>query len=386
MTPPDPVQAFERAFAGRVGQSHAVSVTYARLGLRFLLDALGVRAGDEVIISALTCRVVVLAIQSAGCRPVYADLSSGGLNISAGSVKDRLTTRTRAIVFQHTYGTSTGLDAVADLARQHGIPLIEDCAQRLPPASSTRDSGARGIASIWSHNFRKPLPVGAGGCVVTADEALAGLVRKARDAGPVRSAMSEFQWQVTRVAYLTLLRPSTYWPLWSLHRRLRGDHEPKPLPEVIRQEVTSLPVRISSRQAEWGLRGLEEADRRLDHAEDLSSRYEAALHDVSSIGRVPAALDSPLYYYPVLARNKTALLDAARRRRMELIAWPLSTPIYPIERQTELAQSEYVLGSCPAAEDRARTLCGLPVDLMTTPRHAQGLIELLHEIDSGDGQ
>ena len=108
----DPVQAFEHALASRLCREHVVSVTFARLGLRFLLEALGLRTGDEVIVSGLTCRVVVLAIQAAGGKPVYADLlSSGTLNMDAGSVAARLTPRTRAIVFQHTYGMSDGLEA-----------------------------------------------------------------------------------------------------------------------------------------------------------------------------------------------------------------------------------------------------------------------------------
>jgi len=384
VTPSDPVTAFEHAFAARVGQPYAVSVTYARLGLRMLLDALGIRPGDEVIVSALTCRVVVLAIQSAGCRPVYADLqSSGALNMDASSVAGRLTSRTRAIVFQHTYGTHTGLDAIVDLASRRGIPLIEDCAHCLPPSSPSQGVGARGIASIWSHNFRKPMPLGAGGCVVTGDEHLAGLIRKVRDAGPVRSPLGELQWQLTRVAYDAVLSPSRYWPLWTLNRRLRRNQERQTLQDSIREEVTSLPVRISSRQAEWGLRGLRDADRRVAHAGQLSSQYDGALGDLSTIQKVPAATKSPLYYYPVLARYKDALLDAARRRRMELIAWPLSTPIYPIERQSELAQSEYAMGSCPDAEERARTLCGLPVDLQATKGSAQNLIDLLRAVDAG---
>lgn len=383
MTPRDPVHAFERALAAHLGQTQVVSVTYARLGLRLLLEALGLRPGDEVIVSGLTCRVVVLAIQAAGLHPVYADLSSGVLTIDADSVTDRLTPRTRAIVFQHTFGTGHGLDAVADIAGQRGIPLIEDCAHCLPPAPGARGAGARGIASIWSHNFRKPMPVGAGGSVATSDENLAALVRKMRDAGQTRSTTGELRWLLTRVAYETLLRPSTYWPLWTLARRLRGDHQQKSLQQSIREEVTSLPIRISARQAEWGLRGLEHAARRVQHAAELAHAYDAALGDLSSIDQVPGAAAWPLYYYPILAHRKPELLDAARRRRIELIAWPLSTPIYPIERQTELAQSEYVSGSCPNAEERARMLCGLPVDLMTTTRGAQNLMDLLREVDAG---
>ena len=383
MTPSDPVTAFERAFAARVGQPHAVSVTYARLGLRLLLEALGLRPGDEVIVPALTCRVVVLAIQSTGCRPVYADLlSSGALNLDAASVARQLTPRTRAIVFQHTYGTSAGLDAVADIAGTHSIPLIEDCAQCLPPASNAPGPGARGIASIWSYNFRKPMPAGAGGSVVTSDEHLASLVRQARDRGPVRTALDEFRLRATHAAYQALMSPATYWILWSMARRLRGDQEGRLLQQAIREEVMALPMRVSPRQAEWGLRGLTDADRRVQHADELARLYDHALRGVSTVRQVPGAVSSPLYYYPVLATDKNALLDAARRQRLELVAWPLTTPIYPVESASGLAQCEYTPGSCPVAELRAAALCGLPVDLMTTRRGAQNLIDLIRVLDT----
>lgn len=377
------VEEFEHALAARLGRDHVVSVTYARLGLRLLLEALGVRAGDEVVLSGLTCRVVVLALQSAGFRPVYADLAPGALHIDADSVQRRLTPRTRAILFQHTFGVTAGLDAVLDLARQRGIPLIEDCAHCLPPTSSAKGVGTRGLASIWSHNFRKPMPVGAGGCVAISDSDLAQRIRTARNAGPTRSPAAELSWQLTRVAYGALLRPSTYWPLWTLNRNLRGDHQQKSLKEAIDQEVTRLPVRISARQAAWGLRALRDADHRVHHANELSRTYHAALEGLATIRQVPGVMNSPLYYYPVLASNKPALLEAARRRRLELIAWPLTTPIYPIERTVELEQSEYVPGSCPNAEETANALCGLPVDLMATRKSAERLIGLLREFEAG---
>ena len=90
-------------------------------------------------------------------------------------------------------------------------------------------------------------------------------------------------------------------------------------------------------------------------------------------------MHSPLYYYPILATHKPALLEAARRRRLELIAWPLSTPIYPIERVAELEQSEYTPGSCPHAELTANSLCGLPVALTSSRASAERLIALLRE-------
>lgn len=377
------VEAFEQALAARLGRDHVVSVTYARLGLRLLLEALGVRAGEEVVLSGLTCRVVVLALQSVGIRPIYADLAPDSLHIDADSVARRLTPRTRAILFQHTFGVTTGLDAVLALAEQRGIPLIEDCAQCLPAASGVNRAGARGLASIWSHNFRKPLPVGAGGCVATWDGELAERIRARRNAGHTRSTLGELRWSLTGVAYGALLRPSMYWPLWTLNRQIRGDHRQKSLRETIEQEVTHLPVRISARQADWGLRALDDVDRRVQHAAELAGMYHTALGALASIRRVTGAMDSPLYYYPVITSNKPALLEAARRRRLELIAWPLSTPIYPIERTVELEQSEYVPGSCPNAEAIATALCGLPVDLMATRHNAERLIELFRGMDTG---
>lgn len=385
MSSRDPVEEFEQALASRMGQDHVVSVAYARLGLRLLLDALGLRPGDEVILSGLTCRVVVLALQSAGFRPVYADLAPGALHVDADSVAGRITPRTRAILFQHTYGVTTGLDAVLAHAQQRGIPLIEDCAHCLSPTGAGKHVGARGLASIWSHNFRKPMPVGAGGCVATSDSELAERIRARRNLGTTRSPLGELRWGLTRVAYRALLRPSTYWPLWTLNRQLRGDDRQKSLREAIDQEITRLPIRISSRQATWGLRALEAADHRIQHAAELAGMYHTALAGMTSIRRVAGAMDSPLYYYPVIARHKPALLNAARRKRLELIAWPLTTPIYPIERTVELEQSEYVPGSCPNAESMANALCGLPVDLMATRRNSQRLIELLREVDAGGG-
>ena len=110
--------------------------------------------------------------------------------------------------------------------------------------------------------------------------------------------------------------------------------------------------------------------------------YDDALRGVPSVRQVPGAVSSPLYYYPVLASDKNALLDAARRQRLELVAWPLTTPIYPVESASGLAQCEYTPGSCPEAELRAAALCGLPVDLMTTSGGAQELIDLIRALDT----
>jgi dTDP-4-amino-4,6-dideoxygalactose transaminase len=169
--------------------------------------------------------------------------------------------------------------------------------------------------------------------------------------------------------------------LWSLHRRLRGDHQLRTLPEAIADEVTTLPVRISSRQAAWGLEGLRTAGERVRHSRHLTMLYLEGLPGLQTIRLVSAAENFPLYYFPILTSRKQQLLDAARRARHEIIAWPLTTTIYPIERTEELVQSDYVPGSCPQAEQTAASLCGLPVDLPTDERRVARLIEFLRRFD-----
>jgi dTDP-4-amino-4,6-dideoxygalactose transaminase len=87
----------------------------------------------------------------------------------------------------------------------------------------------------------------------------------------------------------------------------------------------------------------------------------------------------PLYYFPVLVRNKSALVQAARRRGIEIIAWPRSPPIYPIEDAARLPQYGYEPGSCPVADATAGRLVGLPTHRRISARHLARIVELLRD-------
>ena len=90
----------------------------------------------------------------------------------------------------------------------------------------------------------------------------------------------------------------------------------------------------------------------------------------------------PLYFFPVLTLEKERLLDAARARHLELVAWPIRTPIYPVESESALPRYAYMPGSCPRAEELARCLVGLPTDFGAQERERKALIELLRVHDA----
>jgi dTDP-4-amino-4,6-dideoxygalactose transaminase len=118
-------------------------------------------------------------------------------------------------------------------------------------------------------------------------------------------------------------------------------------------------------------------ERIVEHRRAACRDYAAALANVPGLELPIADSGRPLYYFPVFVERKDELLETARRRRIELVAWPIKTVIYPIEDAALLPNYGYLPGSCPVAERVAGKLVGLPTDQVTTPRHRAAVVDLL---------
>ena len=230
----DSLISYEKKMAKLVRANHAIAFGYARHGLINIFEAAGLKAGDEIILSPLTCKVVSLAILSRKLKPVYADISQDSLNLSPESVSKQISSNTRAIIFQHTYGNYKGIEAINIIAREKKILLVEDCAQCLPFCLNGRAPGKWGQASVFSNNLRKPLPAGSGGLVTTNNEELAGKIRKLRDALCQRGKISELALRMEILIHKLLLRPVTYWPFYELNRMVSSVHSSKCLESEIK--------------------------------------------------------------------------------------------------------------------------------------------------------
>ena len=147
-------ETYEAQFSQKVGVRRAIAFSHARTALRAILAACrigGNKAGDEVVLSPLTCKVVPLTLLSRNIKLRYADISISSLNLDPFSVKASIGSKTRAILFQHTYGNSNGVEEIAKLAIEKGIPLLEDCAQCLPVRTAGKTPGEYGKAAIFSN-------------------------------------------------------------------------------------------------------------------------------------------------------------------------------------------------------------------------------------------
>jgi dTDP-4-amino-4,6-dideoxygalactose transaminase len=160
---------FEKEFAAWVGTEYAVAVTNGTLALDLALKALGISPGDEVIVTPRTFFASASCIVNAGAIPVFADVDRDSQNITAETVKAVLTPRTRAIICVHLAGWPCDMDPIMALAEQHGLFVIEDCAQAHGARYKGRMVGSIGHIGAWSFCQDKIMTTGGEGGMVTTN-------------------------------------------------------------------------------------------------------------------------------------------------------------------------------------------------------------------------
>jgi len=177
------VVAFEASVAAYVGASHAIATTSATTALHLALAALGVGPGDEVIVPDFTFPATANVVVQLGARPVLVDVNVETFNVDPAAVKRAVGPRTRAIMPVHAFGLMAPLESVVEIARDHGIPVIEDAACALGATRAEVKAGTGGTAGCFSFHPRKAITTGEGGMIVTDDAGLAERARAMRTHG-----------------------------------------------------------------------------------------------------------------------------------------------------------------------------------------------------------
>jgi dTDP-4-amino-4,6-dideoxygalactose transaminase len=176
--------AFEREFAAWCGTSHCVGVGNGFDALHLVLRAWGIGAGDEVIVPSHTFIATWLAVSEVGAWPVPVEPAPGCCNIDPARVEAAITPRTRAIIAVHLYGRPAPMRELSEIARRHGLKLLEDAAQAHGARLAGQPCGSLGDAAAFSFYPGKNLgALGDGGAVTTCDPALADRVRRIANYG-----------------------------------------------------------------------------------------------------------------------------------------------------------------------------------------------------------
>ncbi|MCS7000660.1 MAG: DegT/DnrJ/EryC1/StrS family aminotransferase [Bacteroidota bacterium] len=177
------VDAFEQQFAAFVGARHAISVCNGTVALHVALAALGIRPGDEVIVPTFTYIAPVNAIVYCGATPIFVDSDPYTWQLDPADVSRRISPRTKAIVAVHLYGHPADVGALRLLAQEHGLFLIEDCAEAFGAYYEGKHVGTFGDVATFSFYGNKTITTGEGGMVVTDDDMLAERIRRLKGQG-----------------------------------------------------------------------------------------------------------------------------------------------------------------------------------------------------------
>jgi perosamine synthetase len=177
------VGQFEAAMAKYTGRRRAVVVNSGTSGLFLSLLALGIEEGDEVVTTPFTFIASATTIMMTGAKPVFVDIDPAGLNLDPRRIEAAITERTKAILPVEIFGNPAGFDAICEVARRHGLAVVEDSCEALGSALNGRLAGTFGDASVFAFYPNKQITTGEGGMIVTDDERLADLCVSLRNQG-----------------------------------------------------------------------------------------------------------------------------------------------------------------------------------------------------------
>lgn len=180
----DEVSAFEREFAEYIGVKHGIGTGSGTEAIHLALAACDIGKGDEVITVAHTAVATVAAIELAGAVPVFVDIEPKFYTMDPEKIQSVITKKTKAILPVHLYGQAVDMNPIMDIANQHGLRLIEDCAQAHGTTYDNRKVGSFGDFGCFSFYPTKNLgALGDGGILVTNNDELARKARLIREYG-----------------------------------------------------------------------------------------------------------------------------------------------------------------------------------------------------------
>jgi dTDP-4-amino-4,6-dideoxygalactose transaminase len=378
------IREFEKKFAAYHGVPHAISASNGRMAFYYILKAMDLSPGSEVIFPALTFWVVPEIARVAGLRPVFVDVDPYTFNLNPELIESSLTARSKAIVPTHLYGQTCDMDPILEIAKRHNLRVIEDCAHSLGATYKGRKAGTFGDAAFFSFQMLKPLNTYGGGMAIVTDDDLAERIRKMAEAEAWPSAADmrkKFFFGYLQRAFISpygftfsmflAFYIASFFGNHDLTRYIWEKIRPlDPLPESYRR-------RYSNAQAVAGLKMLEEIDGFNAKSRANAERLTEGLRGIESI-LSPVTIDgaSPVYYqYCLRVSDPATFSHRAIRKGVDM-------EIMHVDICNKLDLFARYASRCPGAESTEGTL-QLPVYSSLQPRDIERILRVVREATEG---
>ncbi len=320
------IAEYESRFAEYHRAGYATAASFGRMACYYILRALDLPGGSEIIFPALTFWAVPEIARQAGLTPVFVDVDPTTFNLDTAKIEVAITEKTRAIVPTHLYGQPCEMTEIMRLADRHNLIVVEDCAQAVGARYRGRLVGTFGHASFFSFQLLKGINTYGGGMALTNDPAIAARVREQATNEPPQSTGDLIKRVGTGLIVRGLVSPEgfTFWGfpiqattsvfgnfdfskyLWEKIRPL------DPFPRNYRQ-------RYSNVQALLGIRGLNKLPEHNARSREHALRYTRGLSDCRAVQtpRVLPDVEHVYYQYCVYVSDPARASRRAIRRGVD---------------------------------------------------------------------
>ncbi|MFS8102149.1 DegT/DnrJ/EryC1/StrS family aminotransferase [Lentzea alba] len=309
------VRGFEEEFAAYHGAGHCVGVDNGTNAIKLGLQALGIGPGDEVITVSNTAAPTVVAIDAVGATPVFVDVREDDFLMDTSQVAAVITERTRCLLPVHLYGQCVDMAPLKDLARRHGLSIVEDCAQAHGARQGGTIAGSFGDVAAFSFYPTKVLGAyGDGGATITSDESVAEQLRLLRYYG-------------MKDRYYTVQTPA--------HNSRLDEVQA----EILRRKLRRLDAYVAGRRS-------------------VAQRYAEGLSDTDLVlPGITAGNEHVYYVYVVRHPRRDEIIERLKAHDIHLnISYP-----WPVHTMTGFAHLGYGKGALPVTEALATEIFSLPM-------------------------
>ncbi len=368
----------EEEFQKYLGAQYAFAFNSGRSALFAILNSLGLQQGDEVLLQAFTCNAVPNPVLWAGLKPIYVDCREDDYNIDAEDLERKITSRSRAVIVQHTFGLAADMDRVLEICNRHSLILIEDCAHALGATYKGKKVGTFGKAAFFSFSRDKVISCVYGGMATTSDSALAERLKKFQE----RSGYPSLFWILQQLLHPVIMNLGIL-PLYAiggkyllviaqwLHVLSKAVH----WKEKRGKKPGYFPRRLPNALAILALRQFKKLERFNAHRKEIAEFYSRALRDTKyQILNTRYKEGNIFLRFSVIHPNAHEIIKKAWRNNLLIGDW-YTTPIAP--HDTRLDMVGYTMGSCPVAERLAKITLNLPTHIRISKKDADVIMRFL---------
>jgi perosamine synthetase len=377
------IKSIEYKFKEYLKAKYAFSFNSGRSSLYAILKALNLEVGSEVLLQAFTCNAVANPILWLKLKPVYIDCDEDNFNIDINDLKKKITSKSKVLIVQHTFGLPTDMDEIMNFVQQNNLILIEDCAHSLGAEYKGKKVGTFGKAAFFSFSRDKVISSVYGGIALTNDGKLAQEIEKVYQNFsypgyywifqqllhplllnyiilPVYNLVDLGKVFLVLSQWLHILSKAVH---WKEKRGEKPDYFPRKLPNAL---------------ALIALNQFNKLDKFYNHRKQIANFYYRSLGNSSFIfpeiiqGSKPSFLRVPVKH----VEAHKIIWEAWNKQNILIGDW-YTSPIAP--EDTKLDKMQYTIGSCPKAERLSKITLNLPTHINIREKEAERIVEFLNK-------